>query len=223
MRILCPERFHDACVFAEQSDAARAAEIAAAEAGMTKIEPNTLASMRRSRGSSVRSLLQCFSARANSERLNTKDLWLPDTSFVIRMSVKSTPVPAVKDRLVSETLITGDMSPHSFFFRETWFDRLSGDEVEIHDKVWYVFDKSVPQEKINELCKDPTVESLDAFRRDEPSLCRKFFRRDGEQFSMDAHTVDRVQRRVGMCGGIIYHPDWVGGKQTAFGSWSTHT
>ena len=66
MRILCPERFYDACVFAEQSDAARAAEIAAAEAGITEIEPNTLASMRSSRGSSVRILLQCFIASANS-------------------------------------------------------------------------------------------------------------------------------------------------------------
>lgn len=221
MRILCPEQFHEACLFALQSDEARDAEIARAEVGHAELDTKTLADLRMARGLSIRSLLSCFGARANSERLNNKDLWLPDTSVILMQDGRRTTPGEMRDTLVSETVISADYSPHSFFFREAWFFRSSREEVEIHDKVWYVFDPSVPSLAVDALSDGPSNEQLDAYRRDNPTLCHKFFR-PGDELP-GGRVVTRSQRRIGMCGGIVYHPDWIGGKRAEFGSWSTHT
>lgn len=212
MTITCPGEFYEAEQFADSADRALEAAIERAD------DAETRAKLEARRCQGTRTLMACFGYRANSDAQDNKHPYLPEDSEVhYENGTVRTILDCGADKPVRETFIYTDMSPHSFFFREEWIDPVTRQRVEIHDRCWYVFLES-SQDRVDRLT-DAALEN---------AVGEKVLRTyDGkwarESAARGLACRDAMRRRVGMCGGIIYHADYVDGKQAGFGSWSTHT
>lgn len=216
MTILCPAEFAAATTFAVEADDALLAEIA--RTGDTE---------RRSRlkGQATKTLLACFGARARSDDIDNKNPNFPPDSEV-RYADGS--VRTIRDlgeygRPIRETFIFKDMAPHSFFFREEWLDPNTRQRVEVFDQCGYIFRNGMSQEAANALSDEELEE---AWRNSDGAIERTFFEGKIAAFAAgDSHVpfVKTMRRRIGMCGGIIWHAVWDGGQPAPYGSWSTHT
>lgn len=219
MTILCPAEFADAARFASQADDALEATIfhCGNADERRKLEAR--------RGQATKTLLACFGERARSDDIDNKNPNLPLGSEVRYAdgSVRTIQDIGEYGRPIRETFIFKDMAPHSFFFREEWLDPNTRQRVEVFDRCWYIFGDGTTQEAANEL-SDEELEEV--WRNSNGRIERTFF--EGRITTLAAggsHTpfVETMRRRIGVCGGIIWHADWDGGQPTAYGSWSTHT
>ena len=219
MTIMCPAEFAAAATFAAEADDALLAEIFRTG----DIERRNKLKARR--GQATRTLLACLGARARSDDADNKDPHFPPESEV-RYADGS--VRTIRDlgeygRPVRETFIFRDMAPHSFFFREEWLDPNTRQRVEVFDRCWYIFRDGTTQEAANAL----SDEDLDkAVRNSKGRVERTYFEGNITALTAEgvhAPVVETMRRRIGMCGGIIWHADWDGSQPAMYGSWSTHT
>lgn len=220
MTILCPDKFAEACSFAASIDLNY-------ESAIDTVDEETKAKLMKSHKlSAARSLLYAFAARATDDaRYNDKQLFPPNTLIIgedgITRKVGENPE---KWRLpIQETFIYADPAPHSFFFREEFMDPDTRRIVRVVDTVWYArmnpeADGITPElfaSEHNDILRDLVFEGKCVSSWDFEEI---------KKLQPDMRFVRKVQReRRGMCGGIIYHPDYMDGQQTGYGSWSTHT
>lgn len=219
MTILCPAEFAAATTFAVEADDALLAEI------FRTGDIERRSKLKERRGQATKTLLACFGARARSDDIDNKNPNFPPDSEV-RYADGS--VRTIRDlgeygRPIRETFIFKDMAPHSFFFREEWLDPNTRQRVEVFDRCWYIFRDGTTQEAANELSDEELEEAV---KNSEGRVERTFF--EGRITTLTAEgshapVVGTMRRRIGMCGGIIWHADWDGGQPAAYGSWSTHT
>ena len=216
MTILCPAEFYAAVQFAEEAEDALRAEIS-----------RTGDSEKRDKlkGQAAKTLLACFGERARSDDIDNKNPHLPPGSEV-RYADGS--VRKIRDlgeygRPIRETFIFKDIAPHSFFFREEWLDPNTRQQVEVFDRCWYIFRDGTTQEAANEMSDEELEE---AWRNSDGAIERTFLEDEITALTAEGGHVPYVgtmRKRIGMCGGIIWHAAFDGGQQAAYGSWSTHT
>ena len=217
MTILCPAEFAEAVRFAAQADQALEAAIWHAK------DKDARQALEAKRGQGTRTLLACFGHRAYSDDMDNKNPHLPDGSEVqFQDGERRTVYDLGNDRRpLRETFIYRDIAQHYFFFREEWIDPYTRQRVEIFDRCWYIFRDGTTQEQVNNM-DGPALE--EATRDQERKVERTYRSFDAEAAAADNIPLREVmRRRVGMCGGIIYHADWRDGQRTDYGSWSTHT
>ena len=215
MTILCPGEFHAAAVFAKEADSRLDALMASTD------DDQLRKSLAGKVGQGMRTLLECFAWRAYADECDNKAPYLPDRSEV---HYKDGRVCAIHDlgadRLpVRETFITADMAPHSFFFRELLVDPVTREQVDVHDRCWYLFSDGRTQADIDAIPEDKLPEELHR-----PGVVRTYCTEEAERAARKGVPHREVmRRREGLCGGIIFHQDYISGAPSAFGSWSTHT
>lgn len=218
MLITCPKEFYEAVQFAKQAD-----ELLEAAISETRDEATRLR-LADKRGQAVRTLMECFAWRANSDALDNANPHLPDSSEVVYPGGSARPVSdcrAFRCLPVVETVICPDFSRHSFFFRERWIDLPSRQEVEIRDRCWYVFRDGTTQKTADGMSEDE-LEALLPGSRETASVT--FWQEDADKAKAEGAAVRQAMKRRHMLnGGIIFHEDHVDGKKTGYGSWSTHT
>jgi len=219
MTIMCPAEFAAATTFAVRADDALLAAIY--HAG----DPELRRKLEARRGQATKTLLACLGARACADDADNKNPHFPPDSEVRYAdgSVRTIQELGEYGRPVRETFIFKDMAPHSFFFREEWLDPNTRQRVEVFDRCWYIFRDGTTQEAANELSDEELEE---AWQNSNGAIERTFF--EGRITTLTAEgshapVVGTMRRRIGMCGGIIWHADWDGGQQAPYGSWSTHT
>lgn len=217
MTILCPAEFAEAVRFAAQAD--QALEAAIRREGDEKARRD----LEERRGQGSRTLLACFGYRAASDDMDNKNPHFPGGSEVqFQDGERRTIYDLGSDRRpLRETFVFHDLAPHSFFFREEWIDPYTRQRVEIFDRCWYIFRDGTTQKQANDMDGSALEE---AARDPERKVERTYHSPDAEMAAADNIPLREVMhRRVGMCGGIIYHSDWKDGERTNYGSWSTHT
>lgn len=214
MTILCPEQFSEAVQFAVQVDDALEAAMA------TTHDPAERRELEKKRGRGVKTLLTCFGYRANADVQGNANPFLPPESevhFAGGLVRKILELDKTR-RPVQETFVWPDMAPHSFFFREDWINPDGRDHVDIFDRCWYLF-------------RPPhfTQEEVDAIpEQDLDGLVCGVSYTFNEKTVEDARAAGAIcreskKRRVGLCGGIIYHAEYKDGERLPYGYWSTHT
>ena len=217
MTILCPAEFAEAVRFAAQAD--QALEAAIRREGDEKARRN----LEERRGQGSRTLLACFGYRAASDDMDNKNPHLPSGSEVQFPDGKRRTIYELGSdrRPLRDTFVFHDLAPHSFFFREEWIDPYTRQRVEIFDRCWYVFRDGTTQVQANGM----DASALEEAARDPERKVERTYREDDMKAAALNHVpfVETMRRRMGMCGGIIYHADWEDGQRTDYGSWSTHT
>ena len=219
MTILCPAEFADAVRFASQAD--DALEAAIFHCGNAEERRKLEAK----RGQGVKTLLQCFGWRANADAQDNRNPAMLDSTLVRWPDGREAAfasLPAA-DRPVRDTFVFADWARHSFFFREEWLDPVTRQRVELYDDCWYVFRRlspaeadAIPEDELPQRVGNDVERSFtEPYAR---AVQNKVMACGGTGYIRCVK-----QRRTGMCGGIIYHADYVDGKQAGFGSWSTHT
>jgi len=219
MTILCPKEYHQAVQHALDADDALAA------AAYVEKDEKKARSLDSKRGQATKTLLACFGYRAQSDHQDNLTPYFPESSEVRHLdgSVRTIHDLGPDNLPLRETFIFSDFAPYSFFFRELYLDRQTRQQVEVYDRCWYVFKDGTTQEEANRMTDD----ELDA------CVGKDGVRRVFDQHAVDQELdkdestvyVERMKRRVGMCGGIIYHADYADDGQTKcpYGSYSTHT
>jgi hypothetical protein len=92
--------------------------------------------------------------------------------------------------------------------------------VYIYDRCWYLFKDGRTQYDVDRLEEETLKDIVNL----EKGISRVFSAEEAEKASRDGTPVrEAMIRRGGMCGGIIFHYDYVNGKRADWGSWSTHT
>lgn len=222
MIIMCPDAFHEAVQFALEVDR-RVESMIEYGSGDDEKARRKLEGIR---GRASRTLLECFGHRAQADFMDSKDPHFPpDSEVIMPNGAVRTVLDLRKDELpVQETFITRDIAPYSFFFIEELVTPGTRQRVEVHDRCWYIFPKAFPQDRVD-LMSD---EELDGCITDPSINARRVFSQELAEREMAASgssvVREAMKRRIKMCGGIIYHPDYDGkGGKTNYGSWSTHT
>lgn len=219
MTILCPRRFHESVQHAIDADIILER--------MTYKETDALKAKKLAarKGQAVKTLLQCFGYRANSDYIDNRDPVFPEgTEIRYADGTTRTAHDIGKDNLpVVETFVFDDMAPYSFFFREDYIDRFTRQRVDVYDRCWYLFPSSFDKDVIERMSDDAMENQLAV----DAAGVRRFFRQEAVETEMakDPSLIVReaMKRRIGMCGGIIYHADYEDGKMMPYGSYSTHT
>lgn len=220
MTITCQKEFADACEFAAAADRMLESEI---ELETDDAKDCKLAEKR---GQACRSLLHCFGCLAKWDsdynNLGRADTFKPDTKIVrqdgIPLTVGENPP---SDRLPrKETFVFADIAPHSFFFREMFVDPDTRQPVRVFDQLYYVFkdvrSRGITQEYVDALTDDGLL--MDAMKGE----C--VLEMTDPKSVVAGSIVRHIEKeRHGLCGGIIWHPDYVDGKPTRYGHWSIHT
>lgn len=220
MTIICQKEFADACEFAAAADRMLESEI---ELETDDAKDGKLAEKR---GQACRSLLHCLGCLAKWDAehndLGLDDNFRPNTKIVrqdgIALKVGENPPAHLLPR--KETFVFTDIAPHSFFFREMLVDPYTRQPVRVFDQLYYVFmdvkSKGLTQEDVDELTDDDlrikTMNGECILRWTEPKDV------------MTGILVRHIEKeRRGLCGGVIWHPDYVDGKSAPYGHWSIHT
>lgn len=226
MTILCAREFGEACAFAQTADLAYEEAIARAPNG------NAADQMKKRSAMGTRSLLNCLGclSRWDEDYNENPDFakHFPAESEIVyqtglRRKVGESPDKSWLPR--QETFIYSDMAPHSFFFREDWIDPVTRQAVFVMDHLHYCFtsphSRGLNQDSIDALSPDDL--RMKALNRE----CQVVWTtREAEARKAAGDLVRHIERqRRGMCGGIIYHPDYLQGigKQAPYGSWQIHT
>ena len=216
MTICCPERFNEAVRKAIEVD-----ELADALAS-DETDADKKAELERKRGEACQSLLKCLASRAYSDVMANKTThFRPNTDIVYPDgSLTSAGLLRPDDRPIQETVIFDDIAQHSFFFREVYRDPRSHEVVEIFDHGWYIFPEGISQEQADAVA----AEDLPVLLRNHEGYHLTFNPEGADAARKDGRAVrPATLRRQGMCGGIIFHPNYREGKPDGTGSWSTHT
>lgn len=219
MTILCPAKFAEAVRFASQADAALEAAIlhCGNAEERRKLEDK--------RGQGVRTLLQCFGWRASADDMDNRSPAMLGSTIVRQPDGSEqtfASLPA-SSRPVRDTFVFSDWAPHSFFFREEWLDPFTRQRVELYDWCWYVF-RELSQAEADAIPEDELPFRVgDGVERSFSEAYALAARNEIAARGGAGYVRRAKQRRTGMCGGIIYHADYVDGERTGFGSWSTHT
>jgi len=220
MTILCPAEFAEATRFAVGAD--EALEAAIYHAG----DAERRKALEARRGQASKSLLQCFGSRANSDDIDNKNPFFPDGSEVLYDDgTKRTILDLGKYmRPLRETFVFKDMAQHSFFFREEYIDPDTRKRVDVYDRCWYIFRDGTTQEEADTLSDEELEQKLrESNGNVERTYCPETVQAI-ESAGENVPFVETMKKRVGMCGGIIYHADHdEDGKPLPYGSWSTHT
>ena len=223
MTIVCTAQFAEACAFAASVDAAYAAAIDTSGGE----SDGALRGMYCGKASS--SLLRCIGSLSRCDAEYNRDsnylakfpagtviAYDDGRSFTVSQTTLVDDLPAKETFLYSETV------EHSFFFVEGWISRRTRQPVTVTDNLsfWFCPEqvKRIGLDRIRVMPYD------ELYRLALSGECRLLVK--GEDIPSDrSHGfVRRVQRmRRGVCGGIIFHRDYVDGKQTNHGSWSIHT
>lgn len=225
MTILCHKEFAETCRFAAEVDIA----YLKAQTVLNPVELRDQMEAGRQMGS--RSLLFCLGLLAlYDNQYNENPMYAqnfrPETYVVGRDGLKRTvgKEPNVDALPRRETFLFVDIAPHSFFFREEFIDPLTRQVVTVVDQVYYVFrdpkSRGLDQAAIDVLSQDDL--HLKALNRE----CEVFYSLEDASKAMDAGNsiLRHIEReRHGMCGGVIYHPDYKDGNKAPYGRWSTHT
>lgn len=217
MTILCPAEFADAVNFASRADAAL--EAAIFHCG----DPEERRKLEEKRGQGVKTLLQCFGWRANADAMDNRSPDVLDSTIVRRPDGSERTIASLpsSDRPVRDTFVFSDWAPHSFFFREEWLDPFTRQRVELYDWCWYVFRGEMANKDVDSIPESdlPGLVGESVERTFDQEYVRRLDAVKGPPVA-----IRRVRHhRAGMCGGIIYHADYVDGERAGFGSWSTHT
>lgn len=217
MTILCPQEFYEATEFARNIEEILSTAIFHAK------DENTRKELEKKRGLAMRSLMSCFGSRAFSDARDTECPYFPDGSEIHFADGSVSTVldcKAAGKSLVRDTFIYSDFCPHSFFFREEWLDRDTREVVYIYDRCWYLFKDGRTQYDVDRL-EEGTLKDIVNLEKE---ISRVFSAEEAEKATRDGTPVrEAMIRRGGMCGGIIFHYDYVNGKRAEWGSWSTHT
>lgn len=225
MTILCQKEFGEACAFAAQADMAYAESIAHVD---TRSAMG--AKMASRRGSAATSLLHCIGclSRWDADYNENPDFskYLPAESEIVyqtglRRKVGDSPDKSWLPR--RETFLYSDMAPHSFFFREDWIDPVTRQTVFVMDHLHYCFasphSRGLNQDAIDALSPDDL--RMKSLNRE----CQVVLTTDEAEVRKAAGDLVRhiERQRRGMCGGIIYHADYVNGERAPYGAWQIHT
>lgn len=218
MTITCPEQFHAAVQFAINSDLMLDAAIRTAKL----TEAPELRKLEEKRGQAARTLLACFGYRANADAIDNRSPFFPEGSEIRLQDGQTHTAHDWKDRLpVRETFVFADMAQHSFFFREEWIDPYTRERVDVYDRCWYIFRDGRAQEVVDGFDESELPDMLG-----QEGVSRTFQADTAMKAATQPDTAVReaMSRRPGLCGGIIYHADYLpSGERAPYGSWSTHT
>lgn len=217
MTICCPGRLDEAVLKACEVDDLVDALI------INEQDKAERAKLEQQRGKACRSLLQCLAARAFSDAQDNKTPRFGDTTEIVYADGRRTRAGFLRPENlpVRETVLFDDITQHSFFFRELYRDPRSHEIVDVHDQCWYIFPHGVKQEDADAIAE-----------ADLPALLFNNLAEHRRTFDQDeAYAARRLGRAVrhstlhrqGMCGGIIFHPNYRNGKPDGTGCWSTHT
>lgn len=217
MTILCPTEFADAVRFASQADAALEAAISNCK------NPEERRKLEDKRGQGVRTLLQCFGWRAKADAMDTSNPNMLDSTVVRWPDGGERTFASLPEsgRPVRDTFVFADWSKHSFFFREEWLDPCTRQRVELYDWCWYVFRGEMASKDVYSIpdCELPGLVGKSVVQTFDRAYAHSLVLKDGPPV-----VVRNVRKnRAGMCGGIIYHADYIDGERAGFGSWETHT
>lgn len=216
MTICCPERLDEAVRKACAVDDIVDALIITEKDKAKKVK------FEHQRGKACRSLLQCLAARAFSDAQDNKTPRFSDNTDIVYANGHRIRAGFLRpgDLPVRETVLFDDIVQHSFFFREIYRDPRSHEVVEVYDRCWYIFPEGIKQEDADAIA----VEDLPGLLNNLAEYRRTFDPDEADSARRDGRAVrNATLHRQGMCGGIIFHPNYLEGKPDGTGYWSTHT